>query len=67
MDLNRLLWLGGMLFSLLVFAVKVGLGLGCGNFTVKGIGLTLSGHTALFLTLAQAAEWLRELTTLLLQ
>lgn len=67
MDLNILLWTVGMLFSLGIFAVKVGLGLGCGNFTIKGIVLTLIGYTALFMVIAWAAEGLRELTAPLLQ
>jgi len=67
MELNILLWIGGMLFSLGIFAVKVGLGLGCGNFKIKGIALTLIGYTALFMVIAQAAEQLRQLTAPLLQ
>ncbi len=67
MDLNILLWTGGMLFSLGIFAVKVGLGLGCGNYQSKGIGLTLIGYTALFMVIAWAAEGLRVLTAPLLQ
>jgi len=67
MDLNILLWIGGMLFSLSIFAVKVGLGLGCGNYKLKGIGLTLIGYTALFMVIARAAEGLRALTAPLLQ
>lgn len=67
MDLNILLWTVGMLFSLGIFAVKVGLGLGCGNFTIKGIVFTLIGYMALFMVIAWAAEGLRELTAPLLQ
>jgi predicted transporter len=67
MDLNILLWTGGMLFSLGIFAVKVGLGLGCGQYKTKGIALTLIGYTALFMVIAWAAERLMQLTAPLLQ
>jgi predicted transporter len=56
MDLNIVLWIGGMLFSLGIFAVKVGLGLGYGNFRIKGLALTLTGYTALFMVIAVSAE-----------
>jgi len=62
MGLNILLWIGGMLFSLGIFAVKVGLGLGCGQYKTKGIALTLIGYTALFMVIAWASEWLMQLT-----
>jgi predicted transporter len=56
-----------MLFSLGVFAVKVGLGLSCGNFTIKGVALTLTSYTALFMLIAVAAEWLMRLAAPFLQ
>ncbi len=56
MNLNIILWIGGMLFSLGIFALKVGLGLGYGRVGPKGIALTLGGYTALFMLLAVAAE-----------
>jgi predicted transporter len=67
MDLNIVLWIGGMLFSLGVFAVKVGLGLGCGNFTINVVALTLTSYTALFMLIAVAAERLMRLATPFLQ
>lgn len=67
MDLNIVLWIGGMLFSLGVFAVKVGLGLGCGHFKMKGIALTLTAYTVLFMLIAAAAERLMGLVTPFLQ
>ncbi len=58
MDMNILLWIGGMLFSLGIFALKVGLGLACGKVGLKGIIATLAGYLALFLVVALAAEQL---------
>lgn len=56
MNLNIILWIGGMLFSLGIFALKVGLGLGYGRVGSKGIALTLGGYVALFMLIAVAAE-----------
>lgn len=67
MELNILLWIGGMLFSLGIFAVKVGLGLGCGNFSKKIIALTLTAYTSLFILIATVAERLMRLATPFLQ
>jgi len=67
MDLNIMLWIGGMLFSLGIFAVKVGLGLGCGNYAVRTMGLILSGYTALFMLIAVAAGGLMKVVAPLLQ
>lgn len=65
MDLNILLWLGGMLFSLGIFALKVGLGFAYGKVGLKGIAATLAGYLALFMVIALAAErlvrWLEPL------
>ena len=65
MELNILLWIGGMLFSLGIFALKVGLGLAYGKVGLKGIAATLAGYLALFMVIALAAEqairWLEPL------
>lgn len=58
MDLNILLWLGGMLFSLGIFALKVGLGLAYGKVGLKGMVAALVGYLALFMVIALAAEQL---------
>jgi predicted transporter len=52
MDLNIILWIGGMLFSLGIFAVKVGFGLGFSKIKWKGIFLTLSMYLVLFVAIA---------------
>jgi predicted transporter len=52
MDLNIILWIGGMLFSLSIFAVKVGFGLGFGGMRWKGIAITLSLYIVLFVLFA---------------
>ncbi|MFN4197224.1 MAG: DUF2162 domain-containing protein [Caldimicrobium sp.] len=51
-DLNFLLWLGGMLFSLGVFAIKVGFGLGLGSVSKKGITLSLLMYLIIFILIA---------------
>lgn len=56
MDLNIILWLGGMLFSLSIFAVKVGFGLGFGGIRKKVIFLTLSLYLVLFVLVAMLSE-----------
>lgn len=56
MNLNIILWVGGMLFSLGIFALKVGLGLGYGRVGGRGIALTLGGYVGLFMLIAVAAE-----------
>jgi len=56
MNLNIILWIGGMLFSLGIFALKVGLGLGYGRVGTRGIALTLGGYVALFMLIAVGAE-----------
>lgn len=56
MDLNILLWVGGMLFSLGIFAIKVGLGLGLDRMPWKGIGLTLSAYLILFIVISVLSE-----------
>ncbi|HPX61890.1 MAG TPA: DUF2162 domain-containing protein [Deltaproteobacteria bacterium] len=67
MDLNILLWIGGMLFSLGIFAVKVGLGLGCGRYGAKMIALVLTGYTLLFMLIAALAGQLMAVVAPLLQ
>ena len=52
MDLNIILWIGGMLFSLGIFAVKVGFGLGFSRMRWKGILITLSLYLMLFVAIA---------------
>jgi predicted transporter len=58
MDLNIILWIGGMLFSLGIFAVKVGFGLGFGRMRWKGVFLTLSLYIVLFVLIATLSEQL---------
>jgi len=58
MDLNIVLWIGGMLFSLGIFAVKVGFGLGFSRIRWKGIFLTLSMYLVLFVFIAMLSEQL---------
>jgi len=52
MDLNIILWIGGMLFSLCIFAIKVGFGLGFSGMRWKGILITLSLYLMLFVAIA---------------
>lgn len=56
MDLNIILWIGGTLFSLGIFAVKVGSGLGYGQVGRKGILLTLGLYLTLFELIALIAD-----------
>ncbi len=52
MDVNLVLWMGGMLFSLSIFVVKVGFGLGLGQLRWKGIFLTLCLYLGVFMLAA---------------
>ena len=52
MDLNMVLWIGGMLFSLSIFVVKVGFGLGLGSVRWPGIVLTLLLYLGIFILTA---------------
>jgi predicted transporter len=52
MDLNLVLWMGGMLFSLSIFVVKVGFGLGLGQLRWRGIFLTLFLYLGIFILAA---------------
>lgn len=56
MDLSIILWIGGTLFSLGIFAVKVGFGLGYGRIGTKGISFTLAGYVVLFMIIALLSE-----------
>jgi predicted transporter len=60
-DLNIVLWAMGTLFSLGIFAVKVGFGLGYGRFRAKGIIVTLLGYVLLFVAIALVSGKLMEL------
>ncbi len=61
MDLNIILWLGGMLFSLGIFALKVGFGIAFGRLSRRQIGLILGGYLALFASTALLANRFLEL------
>lgn len=52
MDLNIILWIGGMLFSLGIFAIKLGFGLGFSGIRWKGIFIILSMYLLLFVFIA---------------
>jgi predicted transporter len=67
MDLNILLWIGGTLFSLGIFAVKVGSGLGYGQVSRKGVLLTLGLYLALFELIALLADRLLKILEPLLR
>ena len=56
MNLNIVLWLGGMLFSLSIFVVKVGFGLGLGGIGWRGMLLTLSVYLVIFVLTAIFSE-----------
>ena len=58
MNLDIILWIGGMLFSLGIFAIKVGFGLGFGKIERKGMFLTLSIYLLLFVVIAILSEQL---------
>lgn len=61
MDLSIVLWMGGMLFSLSIFAIKVGFGLGFGGMRWKGITITLSIYLVLFVLIAMLSEQLMKM------
>jgi len=67
MDLSLILWIGGMIFSLGVFAVKVGFGLSFSRMKWKGILLTLSFYFLLFIVIAMLSGRLIELLEPLLR
>ncbi len=61
MDINIMLWIGGMLFTLSIFAVKVGFGLGFGGMRWRGISLTLVTYIVLFVVVAVFSDGLMKL------
>lgn len=56
MDINIILWLGGMLFSLGTFAVKVGFGIAFGRISRWQMGGILGGYLCLFALIAILAN-----------
>ncbi|MFB3926231.1 MAG: DUF2162 domain-containing protein [Syntrophales bacterium] len=52
MSLDIAFWIGGTFFSLAIFAVKVGFGLGFGRAGVKSAAMTLAGYMVLFIMIA---------------
>lgn len=58
MDLNIILWIGGTLFSLGIFAVKVGCGLSFGRVRLRGIFLILFMYLVLFILIAMLSQHL---------
>ncbi|MFA5074150.1 MAG: DUF2162 domain-containing protein [Nitrospirota bacterium] len=67
MNLAIILWAFGMLFTLSIFSLKVGVGLGYGSVGVKGICLTLAGYAGMFVLLALVSDRLIPVLTPLLQ
>lgn len=61
MDLNIILWLGGMLFSLSIFAIKVGFGFSFSGLKWKGILSALALYLILFVLIALFSEFLKDL------
>lgn len=55
-DLNTLLWLGGMLFSLGIFAIKVGFGLGFSRASFRAITVVLAMYLVLFVVVAVLSQ-----------
>lgn len=56
MEMNIALWIGGMLFSLGIFSVKVGFGLGFGRIRGRGLYAVLLSYLVLFVLLAVFSE-----------
>jgi predicted transporter len=67
MDMRIILWTCGMLFSVGIFAAKVGLGLGFGRASRKIVILTFSTYGALFVAVAALSERLTALLQPLLR
>jgi predicted transporter len=67
MNLEIVLWAGGMLFTLSIFALKVGFGLGYGRVGTRGIIFALTSYVALFVLIAQLSERLIQLLEPLLR
>ncbi|MEW6608591.1 MAG: DUF2162 domain-containing protein [bacterium] len=57
-DLNIILWLGGMLFTLSIFALKVGIGLGFSKMKWRGTVLVLSLYLVCFVLISILSEQL---------
>lgn len=55
MDLSPLLWAGGTLFSLGIFALKTGFGLAFGRVGIRGVAVALTAYALLFTLLAPLA------------
>jgi len=66
LDLNVIMWIAGTAFSLGVFTIKVGLGLGYGRVKRRGVLLTFSLYLALFVLIAALPEVTRTLLAPLL-
>ncbi|MDY0300251.1 MAG: DUF2162 domain-containing protein [Trichlorobacter sp.] len=66
-DLDILLWSGGTLFSLGIFAAKTGMGLGYGRFGRVGVLLTLGLYLVLFQVTAHLTQRLLHLLEPLLR
>jgi len=58
MDLNIIMWVSGMFFTLGIFALKVGFGLGLGGIRLKWILITLSLYMTLFIIIAYFSKGL---------
>lgn len=58
MAIDIVLWTGGMLFTLGIFAVKVGFGLGFGRIKRKGVFLVLFLYPVIFVSIAMLSEQL---------
>ncbi len=67
MNLEILLWMGGVLFSLGIFAIKVGLGLGFKNIRWREILIILSLYLLLFILISFLSERLMEIIEPLLR
>lgn len=67
MSLDLILWSGGTIFSLGIFSIKVGSGLGYGKVSRKGIALTLGLYLLLFELIALLAGTLLQLLEPLLK
>ncbi len=61
MSLDLILWSGGTIFSLGIFSIKVGSGLGYGKVSRKGVALTLGIYLLLFELIALLAGTLLQL------
>ncbi|MDD2708410.1 MAG: DUF2162 domain-containing protein [Verrucomicrobiae bacterium] len=67
MELDVLFWIGGMIFSLGIFAVKTGLGFGFGGVTWRSMAMILPLYLILFVLLALASQTVLSRLTPVLQ